>query len=151
MFLISVPGVPYRIKNVIEEFQREHIPGSLNNYYRNLVDPDTGAFLDPADLRERFSTLGVFEKDRVISYCGGGIASTVTSLALRLAGHQAVAVYDRSLPEWTADPNLPLEWGVMNFGFTLWRPGAPACGSRRRRGQIRCRSRLGVRDVVLVH
>ncbi len=109
-FLIPVPGAPYHIKSGIEEFQREHIPGSLNNYYRNLVDPDTGAFLDPADLRERFSTLGVFEKDRVISYCGGGIASTVTSLALRLAGHQAVAVYDRSLPEWTADPNLPLEW-----------------------------------------
>ena len=32
---------------------------------------------------------------------------------------------------------------------TLRRPGAPACGSRqrRRRGQIRCRSRLDVRDV----
>ena len=86
-----------------------HIPGSLNDYYRNLVDPDTGIFLDPAELRERFATLGVFEKDRVITYCGGGIASTLTALALRLAGHQDVAVYDGSLREWAADPNLPLE------------------------------------------
>jgi thiosulfate/3-mercaptopyruvate sulfurtransferase len=86
-----------------------HIPGSLNDYYRDLVDPDTGTFLDSADLRERFATLGVFEKDRVIIYCGGGIASTLTALALRLAGHQDVAVYDGSLREWAADPNLPLE------------------------------------------
>ena len=86
-----------------------HIPGSLNDYYRNLVDPDTGTFLDPADLRERFATLGVFEKDRIITYCGGGIASTLTALALRLAGHQDVAVYDGSLREWAADPKLPLE------------------------------------------
>ncbi len=86
-----------------------HIPGSLNDYYRNLVDPDTGTFLDPADLRERFATLGVFKKDRVITYCGGGIASTLTALALRLAGHQDVAVYDGSLREWAADPSLPLE------------------------------------------
>ena len=86
-----------------------HIPGSLNDYYRNLVDPFTGTFLDPADLRERFDTLGVFEKERVITYCGGGIASTLTALALRLAGHQDVAVYDGSLREWAADPNLPME------------------------------------------
>lgn len=86
-----------------------HIPGSLNDYYRNLVDPDTGTFLDSADLRGRFATLGVLEKDRVIAYCGGGIASTLTALALRLAGHQDVAVYDGSLREWAADPNLPLE------------------------------------------
>ena len=86
-----------------------HIPGSLNDYYKNLVDPDTGTFLDSADLRERFADLGVFEKDRVITYCGGGIASTLTALALRMAGHQNVAVYDGSLREWAADPNLPLE------------------------------------------
>ncbi len=86
-----------------------HIPGSLKDYYRTLVDPDTGTFLDPADLRERFATLGVFEKDRIITYCGGGIASTLTALALRLAGHQDVAVYDGSLREWAADPKLPLE------------------------------------------
>ncbi len=54
-------------------------------------------------------TLGVFEKDRIITYCGGGIASTLTALALRLAGHQDVAVYDGSLREWAADPKLPLE------------------------------------------
>ncbi len=88
-----------------------HIPGSLNDYYRDLVDPDIGTFLESADLRERFATLGVSEKERVITYCGGGIASTLTALALRLAGHQDVAVYDGSLREWAADPDLPLEMG----------------------------------------
>ncbi len=88
-----------------------HIPGSLNDYYRDLVDPDIGTFLESADLRERFATLGVSEKERVITYCGGGIASTLTALALRLTGHQNVAVYDGSLREWAADPDLPLEMG----------------------------------------
>ena len=86
-----------------------HIPGSCNLYYRDLVDPDTGTLLDPAGLRTRFATIGAFEKERVMTYCGGGIASTLVALALRLAGHPNVAVYDGSLREWSADPNLPLE------------------------------------------
>jgi len=30
-------------------------------------------------------------------------------LALTIAGHDNVAVYDGSLTEWTADPNMPME------------------------------------------
>ena len=47
--------------------------------------------------------------DKVITYCGGGVAASADALALTLLGVQDVAVYDGGLIEWTADPGLPME------------------------------------------
>ncbi|MCL4069505.1 rhodanese-like domain-containing protein, partial [Pseudomonas sp. GX19020] len=49
---------------------------------------------------------------RTITYCGSGIAASVEALALATLGRDDVAVYDGSLTEWTADPDLPLETGT---------------------------------------
>jgi thiosulfate/3-mercaptopyruvate sulfurtransferase len=88
-----------------------HIPGSKNVDHQDLVDPDTGTFLEPGRLKERFAGVGAFEKERIILYCGGGIASTLGAMALFLAGHEGTAVYDGSMREWSGDPALPLVVG----------------------------------------
>ncbi len=87
------------------------IAGSANVAARSLVDPNTHAYLPAHVLRERFAAAGALEAERVITYCGGGIAASSDAFVLTLLGHDGVAVYDASLSEWAADPSLPMETG----------------------------------------
>ena len=87
------------------------IAGSVNVSAQALIDRETGAYL-PADvLSGRFRDIGASEAQRVITYCGGGIAATSDALVLTLLGHENVAVYDGSLSEWARDESLPMEVG----------------------------------------
>ncbi len=88
-----------------------HIPGSVNVFYGNLLDPEEATFLPPAELATRMRTAGALTAPRVICYCGGGISATMDALALTIAGHSAVAVYDGSMSEWIKDERLPLVLG----------------------------------------
>jgi thiosulfate/3-mercaptopyruvate sulfurtransferase len=88
-----------------------HIEGSDNVPFHLLLQSGTGEFKPAAELREHFARTRVFESERVINYCGGGIAATLNALALTLAGHPNVAVYDGSLNEWSADSKLPMKTG----------------------------------------
>jgi thiosulfate/3-mercaptopyruvate sulfurtransferase len=83
------------------------IPTSRSVPFSSLLDPETGKFTDVDAIRQRFQT--ELESSRVITYCGGGVAASLAALALHVAGHKDVAVYDGSLLEWCADPGLPLE------------------------------------------
>lgn len=56
--------------------------------------------------------MGALAARQVICDCGGGIAATLDALALTVAGHGNVAVYDGSLQEWAADPALPMATGA---------------------------------------
>lgn len=85
------------------------IPGSVNVPFFSVYDED-GTFRSPDELRELFSDALSDDPDRVVTYCGGGIAASSDALALALIGVDA-AVYDGSLVEWTADESLPLETG----------------------------------------
>jgi thiosulfate/3-mercaptopyruvate sulfurtransferase len=62
-------------------------------------------------LRERLGKVGAQGERRIITYCGGGIAATLTAFALARLGHGNVAVYDGSMSEWAADPAAPMEVG----------------------------------------
>ncbi|MFN0185053.1 MAG: sulfurtransferase [Aquabacterium sp.] len=87
-----------------------HIAGSVNVPFPSLQQAD--GRLKPVDeLRAAFADSGAFGKARAICYCGGGIAATMTALALHLGGHPDVAVYDASLQEWAAQPELPMAVG----------------------------------------
>ncbi|MCU1524264.1 MAG: sulfurtransferase [Microbacteriaceae bacterium] len=79
-----------------------HIPGSLSVPAGRLVDRESNAYLGHDELREKFSP--VLGGNRIVAYCGGGIAAASDALALTLLGERNVAIYDGSLNEWAADP-----------------------------------------------
>jgi thiosulfate/3-mercaptopyruvate sulfurtransferase len=85
------------------------IPGSVNVPFTDLYD-EAGLLRPPAQLRQLFAASKVFDADRVVTYCGGGIAAASDALALATLGVDA-AVYDGSLNEWASDPSLPMEVG----------------------------------------
>ncbi len=47
------------------------------------------------------------QHERIITYCGGGIAATVNAMAHLMAGNENVAVYDGSMDEWAGE-SLPI-------------------------------------------
>jgi thiosulfate/3-mercaptopyruvate sulfurtransferase len=75
------------------------------------VDRETHRTLPLDDLRERFAATTANTADRVITYCGAGVAASSAAFALGLLGISNVAVYDGSMTEWAADPRLPLVTG----------------------------------------
>lgn len=85
------------------------IAGSVCVPARDLVDPTSNAWLPTEALREKFRAAGTLGKDRVVVYCGGGIAASADAMALTMIGVDNVAVYDASLQEWARDPSLPME------------------------------------------
>jgi thiosulfate/3-mercaptopyruvate sulfurtransferase len=91
--------------------RRGRIPGSCNVASRSLLDTKTNALLPVAELRRRFGDAGLLGTERVIAYCGGGIAASLTALALAALGKDDVEVYIHSLQEWVNDPAMPMEVG----------------------------------------
>ncbi len=91
--------------------RRGRIPGSVNISAMALADPETHAYLDADVLRERFAGAGALDKDRVITYCGGGIAASSNAFILVLLGAENVALYNGSMTEWAADLDLPMVVG----------------------------------------
>jgi thiosulfate/3-mercaptopyruvate sulfurtransferase len=85
-----------------------HIRGSANVPAMELVDGATHRYRPLEDLRAMFADV-TGRNERVITYCGGGIAASSDAFVLHLLGHDDVAVYDNSLSEWAADPALPME------------------------------------------
>jgi thiosulfate/3-mercaptopyruvate sulfurtransferase len=88
------------------------IPGSVNVPTASLADPQTGLYKTQVELEALFSTAGVNSDDRVIAYCGAGVAASNIVFARFLTGAAApAAVYDGSLLEWTRDPKRPMATG----------------------------------------
>ncbi|MGF1595812.1 MAG: sulfurtransferase [Acidimicrobiales bacterium] len=85
-----------------------HILGAVNVPFRGLIEGETSAFVDADTMRSTLSEAGVLDAPSVITYCGGAIAATVDAFCLALVGHERVSVYDGSLMEWAADPELPM-------------------------------------------
>ena len=91
--------------------RRGRIPGSVNLPLFTFLDPATGRFLPPADLRGLLQDGGLLDAEGAVTYCGGGIAATIPAFAAYVAAGVDVAVYDGSLSEWTADEGRPVEIG----------------------------------------
>ena len=78
----------------------EHIPGST---CLPLTDLTIGweTFIPEDQLVEKLKPTHPHE--RIINYCGGGIAASLNAMAHLIAGHKNVAVYDGSLFEWKGE------------------------------------------------
>jgi thiosulfate/3-mercaptopyruvate sulfurtransferase len=88
--------------------RRGHIPSSVSVPARALMTAD-GCMLPRAQLMEAAGVIP--EGGPVIVYCGGGISAAVVAQSLTIIGREDVAIYDGSLEEWSADPDLPVELG----------------------------------------
>ncbi|HEU0257639.1 MAG TPA: sulfurtransferase [Microbacteriaceae bacterium] len=87
--------------------RKGHIPGSRSIPPGTLIDRATNALYDVDQIRTTFEPL-LKPSDRAVLYCSSGVASSENALALALAGHENVALYDGSLNEWVADEANPL-------------------------------------------
>src|SRR5262245_55430193 len=101
------------------------IARSANVPAHRLVDAERKVFLPAGDLAAMFADVGADRADKVITYCGGGIAASADAFVLALLGQDNVAVYDGSLSEWANDANAPMETGPEPP-----RANRPAPGSR---------------------
>lgn len=87
--------------------RRGHLPGSICFPARALLD-DKGRFLPRDTLVKTARDAGLSAEDPLVIYCGGGISAASLALGLTLAGFTRLRIYDGSLQEWAARPDLPL-------------------------------------------
>lgn len=88
--------------------KKGHIPGAQNVPALDLVDEKTGLLKPAQDLAAAIAPLKPGDEEPVVTYCNSGRDATVGYLALRVAGHGRVAVYDGSMSEWASKESLPV-------------------------------------------
>jgi len=81
-----------------------HIPTATNMPTSDLIN-ESGRFksLEELDMRQEGE-----RNERVITYCGGGVAATGAAFVLHRLGFKDVAVYMGSLQEWAPNPENPM-------------------------------------------
>ena len=107
----SLPSGMYTGNSNIAFGRKGRIADSVNISFVSLHDSDTGTYLPAKELQQLFDTVNISEAERMITYCGGGVAASNNAFALALLGYDNVAVYDGSMLEWGNDELLPMDVG----------------------------------------
>jgi len=97
-------------KEAREHLRSGHMPGSVNIYYKDLLNEDA-TLKSPNALQKIFDDAGVDLKKPIITTCGSGVTAAIVSLGLEMIGHRNAAVYDGSWTEWGACDDNPVETG----------------------------------------
>jgi len=88
-----------------------HIPGAVNRFFRDNLQPD-GRFKSPSQLKAEFDALlGATPANRVISQCGSGVTACHNLLGMEIAGLTGAALYPGSWSEWSSRPGSPIATG----------------------------------------
>ncbi len=92
----------YRYKGESEpiDLVAGHIPGAINIPFSENLD-ESGNFLSPEILKEKYSKLLQDKPDRLIIHCGSGVTACHTILALDYAGFPIPDLYVGSWSEWS--------------------------------------------------
>ena len=88
------------------------IPGSINIPFNALLDASGGPLKSPGEIVSILSDAGIKSNNRIINYCGGGIAATLTAFVLYQLGFDHLEIYDNSMSEWAMDTTLPIETDI---------------------------------------
>ena len=94
------------------EARAGHIPGAVSAPWNQNLDPVTGRFLLPAQLRARFEALGISENGEVAGSCGSGVSTCANLIAMELAGITNAKLFVSSFSGWAADPARPVATGA---------------------------------------
>ncbi|GAX55280.1 sulfurtransferase [Streptomyces olivochromogenes] len=86
-----------------------HIPRTTNLPYADLLGPHHT--IDPVRTVRLAQEHGLRQGAGTVLYCGGAINAAGLALALHEIGIDDVVLYDGSLSEWRAHPDLPLVTG----------------------------------------
>ena len=87
------------------------IPGSVNIPAASLLNPGDNTFRPADEVAAHFASVGADPENRMIVYCGGGIAATLDAFLLHQLGYEDITVYDDSMSQWASDESLPIEVG----------------------------------------
>jgi len=90
-----------------------HITGSANLSCMDLMQ-GMDYFLPNDQLAARLQETAHYQ--RIITYCGGGIAAALSTMAHVMVGQENAAVYDGSLDEWIGE-GLPM---TGNGKWAIW-------------------------------
>jgi thiosulfate/3-mercaptopyruvate sulfurtransferase len=105
--------LPERYRGEVEPIDplAGHIPGALNLPYTNNLNAE-GKFRTPQELYDFYSAeLGGVPAGRVVFYCGSGVTSIHSLLALQIAGLGEARLYAGSWSEWIASRQRPVALG----------------------------------------
>ena len=103
--------------NIIDALPDAHYMGNFSLYARpghipTATNIPTSILLDEKGLYKPIDELEMLftenQENRVITYCGGGVAATSVAFTLYRLGYTDVSVYMGSLQEWIADPENPM-------------------------------------------
>ena len=73
-----------------------------------MVDTNSNLYKPLGELEKIFTNHEILHKEKVIAYCGGGIAATNIAFVLTSLGYENITIYDASLSEWAKNNNLPM-------------------------------------------
>lgn len=68
-----------------------------------MINKNTYLYKSIKELKKLFNKYNLFNKDKVITYCGRGIAATNITFAITIAGFKDITIYEASLNEWAKD------------------------------------------------
>jgi len=109
LIINALPALIHTGESEVIFGRKGRIIGSVNVSFTSLQDPITGCYLPIEKALKNFRVAGIDLSQRIINYCGAGIASSNNAFTLSLLGYSNVAVYDGSLLEWGNDRSLPME------------------------------------------